>query len=113
MFPFLSTQLISGASNDKIVVSTENEIVVSNHGVHLNDIISCNIEEKDERFLLHTLDASKCFGRALIKTVDSDIAIIATAAFQKIHSIKEIWIEFGKGKSIKFIPVHEIVSDLV
>ena len=76
-------------------------------------MMPCKIEEADERFLLHTLDASKCFGRALIKTVDSYIVIIATAAFQKTHSIKELWIEFGKGKSIKFIPVHEIVSDLV
>ena len=72
----------------------------------------CSIEKADERLLLYTLDVSKSFDRVLIKTVDCDVVIIATAGFHKIHSIEELWIEFGKGKSIKFISVHEIVSHL-
>ena len=72
----------------------------------------CSIEKADERLLLYTLDVSKSFDRVLIKTVDCDVVIIATAVFYKIHSIEELWIEFGKGKSIKFISVHEIVSHL-
>ena len=52
----------------------------------------------------------KSFGRVLINTVDA--VTFATLAFQKIPSTKELWIESGKGKSIKFIQVHEIVSHL-
>ena len=47
--------------------------------------------------LLHTLDVSKSFDRILIKTVDSDIVIITIAAFRKSPSIKELWIELGRG----------------
>ena len=67
-------------------------MVVSNH----YDMMPCNIEEADERLLLHTLDISKCFDRVLIKIVDIDLAVVATAAFQKHSSIKELRIEFGK-----------------
>ena len=72
----------------------------------------CRIEEANKRVLLHTLDVSKSFDGVLIKTVDSDLVIIATVAFLKILSVKELWIEFGKGKSIKIIPVHETASHL-
>ena len=33
LFPFLSTQLISGAPNETIVVTTGNEVVVSSRGI--------------------------------------------------------------------------------
>ena len=112
LLPFLSIQLISGAPNNKIVVATGNEIVVSNRDIDLNDMMPGNIEGADERLLLQTLHVSKSFDRFPIKTVDSDVVIIATAAFQKIPSIKELWIEISKGKSIKFIPVYETVSRL-
>ena len=46
--------------------------------------MACNIDNADERLLLHTLDVSKSFDRVLIKTVDSDIVIIAIVAFKKI-----------------------------
>ena len=62
----------------------------------------CNTEGAYECLLLPTLDVSKRFDRIRIKTVDSDIVIITTAAFRKIPSIKELWIEFGKGKPLTF-----------
>ena len=57
----------------------------------------CNTEEGDKCLLLHALDVSKSFDRILIKTVDSDIVIITIAAFRKSPSIKELWIELGRG----------------
>ena len=85
-------------------------MVVSNHDIYLNDMMPCNIEQVVENLLLllHTLDILKSFGRVLIKTV----VIIATVAFQKTSSIKELWIEFDNGKSSKLTQVHEIVSHL-
>ena len=73
---------MGGAPIDKTVVATDNEMVVSNHDIYLNDMMPCNIEQTVERLLLHTLDVSKGFGRVLIKTVDSDVVIIATIVFQ-------------------------------
>ena len=79
-----------------------------NQDIYLNVMMPCNIEEADEHVLLHVFDASKSFDWILIKTVDNDIVIITTLAFWKFPSIKELWIELGKGKSVKCIPIYEI-----
>ena len=107
MSPFLSTQLRSGAPYDQNVVATD-KMIVLNQDIYLNVMMPCNIEQADERFLLHIFDASKSFDWILIKTVDNHIAIITTVAFWKFPSIKELWIELGKGKSVKCIPIYEI-----
>ena len=62
--------------------------------------VPCNTDEADECLLLHTFNVTKSFGRILIKTDDSDIVIITTAALQNIPSIKDLWIEFGKGNPL-------------
>ena len=68
-----------------------------------------NIEEADERIFVHVINASKKFSWIiLIKTVDSDVVVIAVSVFYRIPGLNELWIEFGTGKSLKFIPVHEI-----
>lgn len=87
-------------------------MVVSNRHAYLNDSVPCNKEEANESLVLHSLGVSKSFDRVLMKPVDRDVVIIATVAFQKIRSYKELWIKFGRGKCIKFRPVHEIVLHL-
>ena len=49
---------MGGPPIDKIVVATENEMVVSNHDIYLNDMMPCNIEQAVENLFLHTLDLS-------------------------------------------------------
>ena len=70
----------------KIVVATDNKMAVSKH----DEIMRCNVQEADERLVLHTLDVSKSSERVFIKIVDSDVVITAAAAFQKDPSIKEL-----------------------
>ena len=45
-------------------------------------------------------------------TVDSDVVIIAIYAYNKISAINELWIDFGTGKNIKMISVHEMVENI-
>ena len=71
----------------KLIIRTVNEKVMSNQNVDLKDIMPCNIEESDERLLLHTQHAASTFPRILIKTIDSDVIVIAIAAFHKIEEI--------------------------
>ena len=77
------------------------------------NVMPCNIEEADERMLLHTQHAARNYPRILIKTINSDVVIIAIAAFHKIKGITELWIEFGKGKTLKYLPIHEFSECLV
>ena len=74
--------------------------------------MSCNLKEADERIFLHVQHAAKTYESVLVKTVDSDIVVIALYAYQHIQNLNELWIEFGVGKSLQFIPIHEISNGL-
>ena len=43
----------------------------------------------------------------MIRTVDTDVVVLAIANFYKI-SASELWIAFGTGKQLRYIPVHTI-----
>ena len=45
--------------------------------------------------------------KIMIRTVDTDVVILAIANFYKI-SVSELWIAFGTGKQLRSIPVHTI-----
>ena len=77
LFPFLSKNTIDGLKDYKIVVATTDENVLCNQSFNLGDIRPCNIEEADERMLLHVNHAAKQFSKHLMKTVDSDVIVIS------------------------------------
>ena len=58
----------------------------------------CDIEEADERIFLHVKHIAQEYPKILIKTVDSDVVVIALSVFHRILGISELWIEFGTGK---------------
>ena len=43
----------------------------------------------------------------MVHTVDTDVVVIAVAKFRYI-SLSELWIEFGVGKHLKYLPAHDI-----
>jgi hypothetical protein len=61
---------------------------------------------------VHVQHAAENCPRILVKTVDSDVVVIALSAFHRTHSLQELWIEFGVGKHLKYIPIHEIATSL-
>lgn len=96
-----------------MVVATVGESVVSNRVIDASTLMPCNFEEADERIFVHLKRAlsSGEYNRFIIKTVDSDVVIIGIAVFFKLQ-VEELWIEFGAGKSLKFIPIHEVARSL-
>ena len=93
------------------MVATDDENVVSNRDIDMSSLMPCNFEEDDERIFVHLKHASSRYSRFLIKTVDSDVVVIAISIFLKVP-LRELWIEFGAGKSLKFIPIHEVAASL-
>ena len=75
-------------------------------------IMPCNHQEADSRIFLHISHAAQ-HGRskAFIRTVDSDVVIIAVGHFGSL-GVMELWICFGTGKAFQHIPVHEITQTL-
>ena len=45
-----------------------------------------------------------------VRTVDSDVVVIATYAYRHIAGMKSLWIDFGLGKSSELIPVHDLCT---
>ena len=73
---------------------------------------SCNHEEADTRLLLHAADAGKCgFEKVMLQTVDTDVVVLAIATFHDL-ALSEIWIAFGVGKHLRYVPVHVIASSI-
>ena len=86
---------------DKEVYSTDDNRVVSNTArERLEGLQPCNHEEADTRIFLHVLDAAKQHKRIMIRTVDTDVFVLAISQMQRIPQ-KEIWLAFGVGKGGK------------
>ena len=68
----------------------------------------CSHEEADLKLFLHARHTSENRDILLIKTVDSDVVVIAVYAFQQLRNLGQLWIELGTGKSLQFIGIHEI-----
>ena len=57
---------------------------------------------------MHLEDAAtEGFNKISIRTVDTDVVVLAVAAAQR-HGNTEIWIAFGTGKSFRFLAAHEM-----
>ena len=84
---------------DKVVVSTENENVVTSRAVlEISSVTPCSMEEADESIFVHVKHYSREHAHIMIKTADSDVAVIAIANFHQLVPLNELWIEFDAGK---------------
>src|SRR6218665_3224544 len=62
--------------------------------------------------MLHCLHASQCGSKQIaVRTVDTDVVVLDIYCFDKL-SLNEMWIHFGVGKTVRLIPVHELVHVL-
>ena len=97
---------------NNILVMTDGGNVYSNGVLDLNNLMPCDIEEADERIFLHVKHIAQEYHKILIKTVDSDVVVIALSVFHRVLGISELWIEFGTGRNIRYIPIHQVASDI-
>ena len=117
LFKFLAQQLVEKDMGVKVYSTyyEDNVIVkdVKNCG-SLDFLMPCNHQEADSRLFLHLFDASERQGhrKALIKTVDSDVPVIAIGVFKSLK-LEELYIEMGTSRAeVKIIPIHEVVNTL-
>ena len=47
----------------------------------------------------------------MVRTVDTDVVAIAVAKFQYIF-LPKLWIEFGVGKHLKYLPAHDMFRSI-
>ena len=75
-------------------------------------MMTCSHKEADTRLVLHAYHASQSgYRKILIRIVDTDAVMLAVSRVQHL-SVDEIWIPFGTGKHIRYLPVHSIAEQL-
>ena len=116
LFKFLAECLGSmEAAPAKQVITTYGEGVLCITPCDTSMLAPCSHEEADTRMFLHVSDAvNQGFNNILLRTVDTDVLVLAVAVFQQISHLGqiELWIAFGTGKHLRFIAAHEIASSL-
>ena len=113
-FSFCSKQLCYHLSQitEKLIITTDEEKVLSNHDLDLSMLQPCNHAETDTRIILHLFHAaSEGHKFALVRTVNSDVVILCLFFFVKLGFV-ELWVIFGVGKSIRNIPIHNLYVQL-
>eukprot|EP00794_Sanderia_malayensis_P011452 gene11452-12649_t len=96
----------------KHVITTYGEDVISVLPRDLSFLTPCNHEEADSRMILHAGDAASCgFSRITIRAVDTDVVVLAVSSVRLLN-VTELWLAFGTGKHLRFIPAHEIADSL-
>jgi len=110
LFRMIANALITSITADIVtIVVTAGDVALCNTDLlDVSDISPCDHEEADTRMFLHVLHAQS---NAIIKTVDTDVVIIAIFCFKDL-GIDQLWIEFGCGSRTRFIPIHQIVSTM-
>ena len=100
---FPRTQVIIFTMFDGVVSSRDGQNTVGPQ--------PCSHEEADTRMPLHVKDSMN-FGlkTVTIRTVGTDVVVLAVAHFQGLPNIEQLWIAFGTGKEFKYIPIHKIAS---
>ena len=109
LFQFISLELQRLTVNSQYhLLTTKADIVLSNKPTDLSDLSPCQQQEADTRMLLHLRHAAdQGHTTAYLRTVDSDVVVLATHFFHDL-GLSELWIGFGSGKTYKDIPIHHI-----
>ena len=111
LFSFLAKR-VPCIETEKQVLSTIQSDVVCTQSKNVSRLTPCTHEEADTRIILHLEDAvTEGFNKISIRTVDTDVVVLAVAAAQR-HGNTEIWIAFGTGKSFRFLAAHEMARIL-
>lgn len=113
LFYFLADGL-QEKHDTKTIVATKGEEVVCNDTTDVASLKSKQ-EEADSRILLHVFHAvQQGHTKVLIRTVDTDVVVIAVSLYGKLEKMKlqEFWISFGVGKATRSIAIHQLVNTL-
>ena len=118
LFGFLTDKIVSINTDvtsvfmDTIIVVTKEENVVSNKTIDTDFIAPCTHEAADTRMFLHAKHAAIGGSKSInIVSSDTDVVVIGVVVFDDLN-MDHLWMTFGKGKYLRWIPIHDIVRSL-
>lgn len=101
-------------TTEATIVVTKEEKVVSNRALDTEFVSPCNHGhgEADTRMFLHAKHAALGGSRSInIVSSDTDVVVIGVAVLEDLN-VDALWVTFGKGKDLRWIPIHDIVRSL-
>ena len=114
LFKFLSQQAVKVPTADgKSVYATDgSNVLCSSADADLSNLVPCSHEEADTRLFLHAVNAVRKGCRKLcIRSVDTDVVVLVISTFNAINP-DELWLAFGTGTKFRYIPIHEVVTNM-
>ncbi len=116
MFQYIAIKIAEPDYSDKMVIVTKGADAISNHN-HVNTagIAPCSHEEVDTRIFLHAGHAAKeGMKTVIVKANDTDVLVIAISTFTHLQELglQKMWLAFGQGCRLKWIPIHELTIAL-
>ena len=107
LFKFLAEKLTQNQVSGKQIFATHGANVISTPVSENVSVMSPSThEEADTRIFLHCLDASKKgHNKIMIRTVDTDVVVLAISTFQEL-ALEELWVAFGTRNNFRYLPIH-------
>lgn len=102
LFSFLSKALIQSFDEDnkELVITDGEQVLCVPPQQDIHSLAPCSHEEANSRMLLHAAHAAQHgHNWILIRTVDTDVVVLAVMVAQTLPAKYEVWLAFGTGKS--------------
>ena len=120
LFQLLAECATSIDSREKQIISSCAEDILSSNPLEdmsRSRLAPCSHEEADTRMFLHVVDAVQAgYTKISVRTVDTDVLVLAVALTQKLQILSqdsiELWVAFGTGANLRYIAAHEISRSL-
>ena len=110
LFEFLAHKIASMDTQTCTTATMGNAVLCNLNEQDLSDLQGCTHEEADTRMFLHAAYAANHgVSDAIICSSDTDVVVLAVSLFQRL-GLTKLWIDFGRGKDHRWIPIHEIAS---
>ena len=97
LFAFLSREIVT-ISTDKQVICILDRDVVCLQPMGKEGLAPCSHEEADSRMIVHVAQVANTYNTILIRTLDSDVVVLAVYAFAQLtSSLNGLRAAFGTG----------------
>ena len=111
LFRYLSDCIQSCETGRKVIISTEDEVIVStqNDTSDVEYLQPCSHEEADSRILLHVAHCARQGLRKVI--IRTQMCCPCNRNFLALR-LDELWVSFGAGIHFRQIAIHAIVKNV-
>lgn len=113
LFKFLASAIATASVPEgKLLLTTDEERVLSNPPSELSQLHPCNHEEADYRMMLHAVHAlQRDYAKVMILVTDTDVVVLTIATASVLPGC-ELWVAFGHGSNFRYISAHDIADQL-